>query len=66
MKISIETVLSATEMDGTLHTDFGKSETNRDIKKYCHHHLNIFKRCINFQNWEGGAQKLGLPRPFWF
>jgi hypothetical protein len=23
------------EMDGTLHTDFRKSETSRDIKKYC-------------------------------
>ena len=25
---------TATEMDGTLHTDFRKSKTNRDIKKY--------------------------------
>ena len=25
---------TATEMDGTLHTDFWKSETSRDIKKY--------------------------------
>ena len=25
---------TATEMDGTLHTDFRKSETSRDIKKY--------------------------------
>ena len=24
---------TATEMDGTLHTDFRKSETSRDIKK---------------------------------
>ena len=25
---------TAIEMDGTLHTDFRKSETSRDIKKY--------------------------------
>ena len=25
---------TATEMDGTLHTDFRKSESSRDIKKY--------------------------------
>ena len=41
---------SYTEMDGTLHTDFRKSETSRDIKKYFEHHWNIFKSCINFQN----------------
>ena len=41
---------TATEMNGTLHTDFRKSETSRDIKKYCQHHLNIFKSYINFQN----------------
>ena len=41
---------TATEMDGTLHTDFQKSETSRDIKKFFWYHLNIFKSFINFQN----------------
>ena len=35
------------------------SETSRDIKKMVLHHLNIFKSCVNFENLEGMAQKLG-------
>ena len=31
---SLNSARTATEMDGTLHTDFRKSETSRDIKKY--------------------------------
>ena len=41
---------TATDMDGTLHTDICKSETSRNIKKSFEHHLNIFKSCIIFQN----------------
>ena len=38
---------TATGMDGTLHTDFRKSETGTDIKKHFQYYLNIFKNCIN-------------------
>ena len=31
---SLADARTATEMDGTLHTDFRKSETSRDMKKY--------------------------------
>ena len=32
-EIHVSNSRTATEMDGTLHTDFQKSETSRDIKK---------------------------------
>ena len=53
-------------MDGELFSIFFISETSRDIKQIFQHQLNIFKSCINFQNQEGGAQTLSLPRPFQF
>ena len=43
---------------------FGRSETSGDMKKSYEHHLCISKSCIDLQNKEGVAQKLGLPRPF--
>ena len=53
-------------MDGTLHIDFWKSEMNRCMKKSLEYHLNISKSYIDFEDLEGVAQKLGLPRPFLF
>ena len=41
-------------------------ENSRGLNKSCQHHLNIFKSCINFQNQEGVARTLSLPRPFQF
>ena len=46
------------------HTDLGKFETSRDIKKSFENHLNISKSCINFQNLEGVAQT-SCPFYFW-
>ena len=40
------------------------SETSRDMKKMSQYHLNIFKSYVNFQNLEGGARTLSLPRTF--
>ena len=50
----------ATDMDSTLHTDLWKSETVEISKN----HFNIFKDCIDFQNYEGEAQILSLSGPF--
>ena len=43
---------TATDMNGTLNTDLWKYETSRHIKKSFLHRLNIFKSCIDFQNFQ--------------
>ena len=53
-------------MDGTLPTDFAKSETMRDSKMLLKGLLNNLKKDIDFQNSKGVALKLSLPRPFEF
>ena len=53
-------------MDGTLPTDFAKSEIMRDNKMLCKGLLNNLKKDIDFQNQKGVTLKLSLPRPFEF
>ena len=48
-------------MDGTLPTDFAKSETMRDNKMLLKGLLNNFKKDIDFQNQNGVALKLSPP-----
>ena len=53
-------------MDGTLPTDFAKSETMRDNKMFCKGLLNNLKKDIDFQNQKYVALKLSQPHPFEF
>ena len=53
-------------MDGTLQTDFVKSETMRDNKMLIRGLLNNLKKDIDFQNQKGVALKFSPPRPFEF
>ena len=45
-------------------TDHWKFRTSRDNKKNISTSFEHLKKCINFQNYEGVAQLLSLPRPF--
>ena len=53
-------------MDGTLPTDFAKSEIMRDNKMSYKGLLNNLKKDIIFQNYKGVALKFSQPRPFEF
>ena len=53
-------------MEGTLQTDFTKSEIMRDNKILCKGLLNNLKEDIDFKNWKDVALKLSPPRPFEF
>ena len=44
--IILDQAKTATDMDGTLHTDLWKSETSRENEKSFEHHLKTFKSCI--------------------
>ena len=56
----------SSNMEGTLLTDFTKSEIMRDNKMLCKGLLNNLKKDIDFQNKKGVALKLSPPRPFKF
>ena len=45
---------TATEMDGTLQTDFRKSETSRDIKKY----FELLSKLYKFSKLGGCGSKI--------
>ena len=54
-------------MDGTLpNCNFENLKIVEISKKFFWHHLNIFKSCIDFQNYEGEALKLSLFKYYYF